>query len=114
MNILPKLNLVILVFLATSSGIAKIILMPQEVEFFGSYGFTNPILISYGVMSLIGALLLIANKTRLYGAIIVSIVFFISAVVLILDKNIPFTIFTFIALLMLGLVMKQSLKKNVN
>ena len=112
MNILHKVNMVILIFLATSSGVTKIMLMPQDVEFFGNYGFTNPILIAYGAVQLVGGILLIFKKARLIGSIIVAITFLISAVVLIMAGNIPFTVFTFVAMLMLGVVMKQSLKKE--
>ena len=112
MSILLKINLVILIFLASSSGITKTILMQQDVEFFGNYGFTNPILIAYGISQLIGGILLIVPKTRLVGAIIVAITFTISAVVLIIAGKILPTIFTFLALLMLGVVMKQSLNKQ--
>ena len=87
--------------------------MPQDVEFFGNYGFTNPILIAYGAAQLIGGILLVIRKTRFVGAVIVAITFLFSAVVLIMAGNIPFTIFTLIAMLMLGVVMKQSLKKEV-
>ena len=113
-NVLLKLNLVILVILATSSGVTKIILMQQDVDFFGQYGFTNPILIAYGATQLTGGALLIAPMTRLAGAIIVAITFLISAVVLIMAGNIPVTIFTLIALLMLGVVMKQSHGKKAS
>lgn len=113
MSTLLKVNLAILVLLATSSGVTKVILMPQDVEFFSNYGFTNPILIAYGAIQVIGGILLIIQKTRFLGAVIVAITFLISAVVLIMAGNIPFTIFTFVALLMLGVVMKQSLKKGI-
>jgi len=112
MNIFLKVNLAILVFLATSSGVTKIMLMPQDAEFFGNYGFTNPILIAYGTSQLIGGILLIIRKTRFVGAVIVAVTFLISAVVLIMAGNIPFTVFTFVAMLMLGVVMKQSLNKE--
>jgi len=49
MEIFYNVILFILVFLAISSGITKIMLMQQDLEFFGNYGFTNPILITYGV-----------------------------------------------------------------
>ncbi len=112
MNILHKVNMAILVFLATSSGVTKIMLIPQDVEFFGNYGFTNPILILYGTSQLIGGIMLIIQKTRFAGAIIIAITFAISAIVLILAEKFGFTIFTFIALLMLGVVIKQSLNKQ--
>jgi hypothetical protein len=111
MNFLLKMNLVVLVLLATSSGVSKIMLIPQEVAFFGLYGFTDPILITYGTTSFIGGIMLIIRKTRLFGAVIVAITFLISAVVLILAGNVPFTIFTFVSLLMLAVLIKQNMKK---
>jgi len=41
--------LVILLFLSLSSGIPKVLLMEQEVNFFGPYGFSPAILIAYGI-----------------------------------------------------------------
>jgi hypothetical protein len=34
-------------------------LMQQDVESIGAYGFTNPILIAYGVVQLLGGILLV-------------------------------------------------------
>lgn len=112
MKVLVNIILVILVFLAISSGFTKIILMQQDVEFFGKYGFTNPILITFGVSQLIGGVLLILPKTRVFGAIIVAITFLISAVVLVLDGNIPVTIITLICVLLLGVIIKSSVTNN--
>ncbi|MBT3225969.1 MAG: DoxX family protein [Deltaproteobacteria bacterium] len=112
MRILRKANLIILVFLAGSSGITKIILMQQDVEFFGKYGFTNPILIVYGFFQLAGGIMLVAPKTRFFGAIIVAFTFAISAVVLILAGKMGPTIFTFMALVMLGIVIKQTMNEQ--
>jgi len=112
MNIFLKVILTILVFLAISSGVTKILLMPQDVEFFGNYGFTNSMLIAYGVAQLIGGILLIIQKTRIYGAVIVAITFLISAVVLILAGNILFTIITIVAIIMLGMIIGPCLRKD--
>lgn len=112
MSVLLKLNLAILVFLAVSSGVTKIILMPQDVEFFGLYGFTNPVLIAYGAIQLVGGILLFIAKTRFIAAVIVAITFLISAVVLIMAGKFLVAFFTFVAMLMLGVVMKQSLRKE--
>lgn len=111
MRIFLKVILIILVFLAISSGITKVMLLPQDVEFFGRYGFTNPVLISYGAVQIIGGVLLAIPKTRFVGAVIVAITFLISLVVLIIDGNILFSIFTVVAMTLLGVVIKQSFKK---
>ena len=112
MKIFLKVILVILVFLAVSSGITKIMLMQQDVEFFGKYGFTDPILMAYGAIQLLGGVLLIIPKSRIIGAILISITFLISAIVLAMDGNIPVTIITLIFVFLLGFIIKQSLNKT--
>lgn len=112
MKIFFNVVLVILIFLAVSSGITKIILMQQDVEFFAKYGFTSTMLIVFGASQLIGGILLIIQKTRFIGAIVVTTTFLISAVLLIMDKNIAAIIITFIAVALLGIIMKQSMRKE--
>ena len=109
MKVFLKVALAVLVFLAVSSGITKIILMEQDVEFFGSYGFTNSMLVAFGVTQLIGGCLLVIQRTQLVGASIVAITFAISAALLIMEGNVLFTVFTFIALTLLGLLARQNL-----
>ena len=109
MKTLLQINLVILVLLAISSGVTKIILMPQEVQFFGSVGFSNLMLIIFGVSQVVGGLMLVLSKTRLIGAIIIAITFIISAVVLFMSENIVVAIVTCFTLLMLRVVIKQNL-----
>ena len=110
MKIVLSIILAILVFLAISSGITKILLMQQDVVFFGKYGFTDPILIAYGTAQLIGGILLVFRKTRLVGAIAVAATFLISLAVLMMEGNIPVSIATIVATLLLGVVAKQNWK----
>ena len=112
MKILLKVNLAVLVLLAISSAVTKILLLPQDVEFFGKYGFSDPILVAYGATQLIGGTMMIVKNTRYAGAAIVAITFLISALLLIMDGNISVATITFIAMFMLGVVMKQSLMKE--
>ncbi|NNE34093.1 MAG: hypothetical protein HKN13_02585 [Rhodothermales bacterium] len=112
MKILFTIVLVILVFLAISSGITKILLLQQDVDFFGKYGFTNPVIIAYGTAQLVGGILLIFKKTRFVGAIIVAATFLISLVVLLMDGNIPVSFATIVVTLLLGIVAKQNWKST--
>lgn len=98
----------ILTFLAVSSGITKIMLMQQDVDFFGKYGFTNPVLVFYGGVQIVGGVLLAIRKTRFIGAAVVAVTFIISLVVLLLEGNIPVSIVTAIATGLLGSVMMRS------
>jgi len=108
MKILFYVILIILVFLAVSSGITKIILMQQDVNFFGQFGFTDTILIVYGATQLVGGILLALRKTRVIGAIVVAITFMISAIILAMSGNIPVTIITLICVSLLGFIIKRS------
>ena len=108
MKIASTIILVLLVLLAIASGISKIALTPQEVEFFGKYGFSNAILVAFGAIQLTGGVLLPFRKTRFAGAAIVAITFLLSLVLLLLEGDIPVSIVTLVALLLLGMVMKQS------
>ncbi len=108
MKIAYKIMIVILIILALSSGSTKVMLMPQEVEFFGAYGFTNTILIIFGASQVVGGALMIPLKTRMYGSIIVAITFIVSLVVLFLAGSLVPAVITLIATVWLGLVAKQS------
>ena len=108
MKIVYAIVLILLVLLAISSGVAKITLMQQDVDFFGKYGFSNPMIIAFGATQLVGGVLLPFRKTRFAGATIVAITFLVSLVLLLLDGNIPVSIATLVMTLLLGAVMKQS------
>ena len=108
MKAISIIILTILTLLAVSSGITKILLMQQDVAFFGKYGFSEPILIAFGLVQLLGGLLLVFTKTRFVGAAIVAVTFLVSLAMLLMEGNIPVSIITLVATLLLGVVMKQS------
>lgn len=108
MKAVSTIILVVLILLAVSSGITKILLMQQDVDFFGKYGFSNPILIGYGLVQIVGGLLMMPARTRFVGAVIVAITFLVSLAVILMEGNIPVGIATVIATLLLSVVMKQS------
>ena len=108
MKTVSTIILVVLILLAVSSGITKVALMQQDVEFFGKYGFSNPVLIAYGLVQLVGGALMVFKKTRFVGATIVALTFLISLAVLLVEGNLPVSIATIAATLFLGVIMKQS------
>jgi hypothetical protein len=108
MKTVSTIILIILIFLAVSAGITKVLLMQRDVDFFGAYGFSNPILVVYGLAQLAGGVLLAFKKTRFVGAAIVAITFLISLVVLLLDGNLLASVATVVVTLLLVVVMKQN------
>jgi hypothetical protein len=108
MKAVSAIILVVLILLAVSSGITKVLLMQQEVEFFGRYGFSTPLLVGYGLVQVIGGFLMVFTRTRFAGAAIVAFTFLISLVLILMEGNLPVGIATVIATLLLGVIMKQS------
>jgi hypothetical protein len=108
MKIVYRIILALLVLLAVSSGIAKILLMQQDVDFFSKYGFSDAALISFGLVQLFGGILLVFTRTRFVGAAIVAVTFLVSLALLLVEGNIPVSIITLAATLLLGVIMKQS------
>ena len=108
MKTFSTIILVVLVLLAVMSGFAIATLVQQEVEFFGRYGFSNLTLACYGIVQIVGGLLMILGKTRFAGAAIVAITFLISLVLLLMEGNLPVSAATIVAILLLGVVLKQN------
>lgn len=100
--------LAVLTILAVASGLAKIALTQNDVDFFGRYGFSTPMLIAFGAAQLIGGILMPWKKTRFAGATVVAVTFLVSLAILLIDGNVPVSIVTAIATLLLFVVMKMS------
>ena len=108
MNYFLAIVIPILVFLSISSGVTKVMLLQQDVVFFGKYGFSEAMLMFYGVVQVIGGILLALRRTRFIGAAVVAVTFFVSLIVLMLDGNVPVSIVTAIASCLLGFVMMRT------
>lgn len=108
MKIAFSILLVLLTALAVLSGVTKIALMPNEVEFFSQYGFSNPMLIAFGAVQLLGGILLPWKKTRFAGATVVAFTFLVSLAILLKDGNMPVSIVTAIVTILLFVIMKLS------
>ena len=102
MRVLFYILLVINVLLAISSGISKVLLMPQEVEFFGEFGFNNTILMGFGALQCFAGITMAIPKTRLLGLAIGAITFLISAVILFFANKITMVLITLAFVLILG------------
>ena len=83
--------IVLLVALALAAGAAKIMKMPQEIEFFhNTIGMSVMAVVALGVVQVLSGLMLALQKTRLQGAMLLDITLLLSAVVVFMSGNIPF------------------------
>ena len=112
MKLLKKANLVLLVLLSLSSGMAKVLLMPQEVKFFGGAGFGETATVMFGLAQVIGGVLLSFKKVRVFGAVIVAITFVVATVLVFMDGKIAFGLFSMLPVVMLGIVVHESTMRS--
>jgi hypothetical protein len=107
MKIVKIIILVLLIGLGISSAIAKIMRMPEEVEFFSGAGLNETLLILFGIIQLIGSLLLIPKKFRKNGALILMITFLISTIFIFLSGALGFAIFSMLPIFMTLIIIKD-------
>lgn len=112
MKILLKVNLVALTLLSITSGIAKIMLLPRELEFFEGAGFSSTLIVIYGVTQLAGGILLILRKVRSFAAIFLAANFFVSTIIILMDGEIAFGIFSILPIFMAAIVINETMKTH--
>ena len=102
--------MVLLACLAFVSGVAKVLLLEVDVEFYSNFGFTSAMLIAFGVVQLVGGVMLLMPKTQKLGAAFIAVTFAISTALLVKAENWPVTGITGIALILLLLVIFRTPK----
>lgn len=100
MKIVRTLLLGILILLSLSTGLVKLFRMQEEMDLFQAVGWPMGLIIAFGVVQMIGGLLLILPVTRKYGAWIMIATFSIATIVLFLNGMVAFGLFS---LLFIGL-----------
>ena len=108
MKLIWTITLVLLTFLALSSGIAKMLLLQQEVDVFANYGFSNPLLIAFGALQFAGGVFLVFGRTRFIGAALVAATFLVSLIVLFMEGNVVMSVITMLVTAALAVVMLRS------
>lgn len=71
--------LAVLILLSLCTGITKLIRLPAEMELFARAGFSDGMTVLFGVVQVLGGLLLLATKTRRAGALIMAVTFVIAS-----------------------------------
>ncbi|MDH3275383.1 MAG: hypothetical protein OEM64_01020 [Gammaproteobacteria bacterium] len=82
--------LLILILLGVAAGLAKIMKMPQELEFFRAVGLAELSLVLFGAAQVCGAVLLVFRRSRLGGAVISMIMFSASAIMVFITGALGF------------------------
>jgi len=103
MTIALWINRVLLTLLSISTGAVKLARMEDEMRIFREVGFSDPLIIAFGVVQLIGGLLLIHNRTSRTGAWIMLPTFALATGVAFANGMIPFGVASLLFIAMAAL-----------
>ena len=84
----------VLAVLGLSSGAAKMMQMPAEVEFFALGGLSPNVLIVFGAIQVIGGVLTVFAPYRVLGLLLLIVTFAFSSYLLFLHGGMSFAIFS--------------------
>ena len=112
--IFKNLILVVLILLSLSAGVAKVMKVPNEVEFFQGAGLSLGLLLALGFVQLIGGALLAFRRVRMLGAIVAALGFGISTVAIFLSGQAAFGVFSLLPVMMAAFVAKVERGRNGN
>ncbi|WP_343861569.1 hypothetical protein [Aliiglaciecola litoralis] len=111
MKILNLLLIGLVALLSVAAGIAKVIESPQEVAFLQEFGLSTTLIITYGMIQILGGVLMALSRTRKYGALITIATFALSSVLLFLADNTSFGLVSLLPVALTGLIYWQTSKK---
>lgn len=96
--------------LGLASAAAKVTKAPQELEFFGNAGLSETLVMVFGVIQLVSAILLFVPKTRKIGASVLALTFLFSTVLIFMSGNIQFAVFSLLPVVLLGFIVLEKTK----
>ena len=112
MKIAIILIVALVALVSIAAGIAKVMQVPEEVEFLQSFDFSISMIVTFGVVQIIAGALLCHSRTRFCGAIISCLAFTISAFLIFVSGNIPFGLFSLLPIILTIFIIYQASKIN--
>lgn len=100
--------LVLLILLSLSSGVAKVLRLPQEVGFFEGAGMTAPGLVAFGLVQVAAGLLMTLRRWRIMGAALAAVTFAVSAGLIFRDGQTAFGVVSLVPVLAAGFVVRHT------
>ncbi len=87
-------NRVALTLLSILTGVVKLVQMEEEMVIFRAAGFPDWATVAFGLVQLVGGLLLLPNRTHPIGALVMIPTFLIATGVLFVNGLVPFGLFS--------------------
>lgn len=114
MKILNLALIAIITLLTIAAGVAKILQSPEEVKFLQGFGFNSALIIAFGVVQVIGGIFLALPKARKWGALITSVGFSISSILIGLSGNLVFSLVSMLPVIITIFIFWQNSRNAQN
>lgn len=111
MNTLNITLVLLLALLSIAAGTAKVMEIPQEIEYLLSFGFTADQILAFGVVQILGGALMVLFKARLVGAILAALAFLASSALLFMHANMVFGAVSLVPFALTCRVAYQAIKR---
>lgn len=108
MKIVNILIIAIIALLSIAAGLAKVMQTQQELEFLQGFGLSNALIVAFGLVQILGGVLLIPNKTRLLGAILATSALVVSTVLIFMGGNLVFGLISTLPIVLACVIIYQS------
>ena len=114
MKIVSSMIIVIIALLSILAGLAKVLQTQQEMEFLQGLGLSPALIIVFGVVQIVAGVLLLLTKTRMLGAVLATLAFTVSAVLIFIGGNLSFGLLSTIPIALAGFIIYQSARTTQN
>ena len=113
MKIVNILIIALVALLSVAAGLAKVMQTQQEMEFLQGFGLSTALIVAFGLVQILGGVLLVPKKTRLPGAILATSALVVSTVLIFVGGNLTFGLVSMLPIALAGVIIYQS-AKNTN
>jgi hypothetical protein len=107
-KILHFVLIAIIALLSIAAGVAKILESPQEIQFLKGFGFNSTVILTYGLVQVIGGVLLAIPKTLKLGSIFTGFAFTLASILIILSGNYVFSLISLLPVVITVFIFWQS------
>jgi len=107
-KIVNILIVAIIALLSIAAGLAKVMQAPQEMEFLQGLGLSSVLIVVFGLVQILGGVLLVPRKTRMLGAVLATSAFVISTGLIFIAGNLTFGLVSILPIALACVIIYQS------
>jgi len=113
-KIVNILIIAIVALLSIAAGLAKVMQTQQEMEFLQGVGLSSVVIVAFGLVQILGGVLLVPRKTRMLGAILATSALVVSTVLIFIGGNLSFGLVSILPIALAGVIIYQSARITDN